>query len=237
MGVHNELTYQNKKQYICKFIKTGYEVLSVGGNIKLGGLKDCLYPTVYNIGMVGYIKNPQLHIQYERWIRMLQRCYDEVYQTKEPSYKGVTVDERWHRFDYFVEDVPSIRGYKELVKYQNIVDFEIDKDIFALDDDNKVYDINQCCFVPKDINMLFRRKPSTNTSGYMGVSYYKSINKFKSALGKKYLGVFDSAKEAFDYYHKEKTKTLLGLLEKYNFLLPIIKQASIQKMDEEYLKY
>ncbi len=237
MGVYSNSSYQNRKLYVCKFVNTGYEVLSTGGNIKKHQLKDCLYPTVYGIGMIGYVENPQLHTQYERWIRMIQRCYDKVYQNKEPSYKGVIVDERWHRFDYFIEDVPSIKWYNELVKYQNIVVFEIDKDVFALDDENKIYNLNQCCFIPKEINNLFRRKPITNTSGYMGVSYYKKLNKYKASLGQKYLGVFDSAKEAFDVYHKTKIKELYNLLDKYNFLSPSIKQACIQKMNKGYVDF
>jgi len=234
LGVHG-LGYQNKKLYICKFINTGYETLSTGGNIKKQELKDCLFPTVYNIGKIGYIKNPQLHEQYERWIRMLQRCYDGEYHKIEVSYKDVVVDERWHRFDYFVDDVPKIKGYKELKQYNNI-NFEIDKDIFAVNNSNKIYTLEQCCFVPKEINNLFRRTPNTNTSGYMGVSYNKNINKYKVALGKKYLGVYKSAEEAFKIYCEYKYNILIKMLNKYDFLLPSIKIASLQKMKEYYIE-
>ena len=90
--------------------------------------------------------------------------------------------------------------------------------------------------MPKEINNLFRRTPTTNTSGYMGVSYNKNINKYKVALGQKYLGVYKSPEEAFKIYCEYKYNILVELLNKYDFLLSSIKIASLQKMKEYYIK-
>ena len=47
---------------------------------------------------------------------MLQRCYDKKYQEIQPTYKGITVNSRWHNFQVFCEDIQYLEGYQDWKK-------------------------------------------------------------------------------------------------------------------------
>lgn len=90
---------------------------------------------------------------YNMWHSMMQRCY----YTKNDSYnnyggKGVTVDERWHVFNNFVEDIDKVEGF-DLERIMNS-ELELDKDIKFNDvkNSNKKYSLSNCKFVSKSEN-------------------------------------------------------------------------------------
>lgn len=101
--------------------------------------------TVYNIGYLGIGINPSENKKaYIVWKSMLRRCYDEKHLLKYKTYIGCTVDERWHNFQVFA------KWYE-----QNYIDgFQLDKDILIKG--NKVYSPDTCCFVPVEINNMFK---------------------------------------------------------------------------------
>ena len=83
----------------------------------------------------------------------MQRCYNK----KDLSYKyygdkGVIVDERWHLFNNFVEDVDKISGFDidKLLKGE----IHLDKDSITLG--NKEYCLEKCSFVTKKYNNQFK---------------------------------------------------------------------------------
>ena len=73
-------------------------------------------------------------------------------------------------------------------------------------DDNRIVNLRECNRLENQQNI---RKPTkSNKSGYLGVSYDKKLNKFKVGIGinykVKYLGYYESAKEASEVYLKAK---------------------------------
>ncbi|WP_369790815.1 hypothetical protein [Rouxiella sp. WC2420] len=62
------------------------------------------------------------------WHNMLARCYTINSRGKPffSAYKGVVVCERWHNFQYFCDDLPSLHGYTRWVN--NPGEYELDKD-------------------------------------------------------------------------------------------------------------
>ena len=60
-------------------------------------------------------KSPDdLHLRiYSLWIRVLTRGYSKNYKRTHPTYRDVSVCERWHRLSTFAEDIKNLPGYVE----------------------------------------------------------------------------------------------------------------------------
>lgn len=142
---------RNQTQYICKF-ESGWKCFAASTDIRKGKVKDMLYPTVHGVGMLGFLgrKAKSYGKIYYLWLGMLRRCYDNT----APFYKwyggkGVTVCDRWKRFDLFVEDIKNVPGYNE-EKFQ-AGNIELDKDL--IDADAKIYSPETCSFVSHRQNL------------------------------------------------------------------------------------
>lgn len=70
---------------------------------------------------------------YKVWQSMIARCYDPKYHARSPAYIGCEVCKEWHKLSAFKKwfDENYIEGYE----------------------------LDTCCFVPKEINRLFENKP------------------------------------------------------------------------------
>lgn len=97
---------------------------------------------------------------------MIRRCYSEKFLNEYPSYKGVTVCERWHNFQKFCEDIKCLRGYDE---WKSELGYELDKDILCdkLNIYPKIYSPETCMFISKKENV----SESTSRKNLTGLSY------------------------------------------------------------------
>lgn len=115
-------------------------------DILTGKVMNPYFPKVFNVGYRGeasYIKNAY---EYNKWIKMLSRCYnlkDKKY--KNYGAKGVYVCDRWKCFKYFLEDFELIEGY-EKGKCKSL-----DKD-FKSTNEPKYYSLDTCCLVSVEQN-------------------------------------------------------------------------------------
>lgn len=170
------------------------------------------YITVLNIGQLGYGKyNPQNYPKpYTTWKNMLKRCYDEKFHIKQPTYKNCTVAKKWHNFQNFA------KWFEE-----NYVEgWQLDKDI--LFKGNKIYSSKTCCFVPKEVNVLFTK--SRKSRGVLLIGVRSKGEKFQSSLSLKdnkckHLGTFKTELEAFQAYKKAKEVFIKQIAEKYKLQL------------------
>lgn len=108
-----------------------------------GSILDKLNPSIFEIGACGYADSREDTQKYKLWYNMMSRCYNK----KDKSYKyygskGVIVEERWHRYDYFLQDIEKITGWNE-EKFRN-KELQLDKDING----QKIYSLENCIFVP-----------------------------------------------------------------------------------------
>lgn len=142
---------RNQTQYICEF-ESGWTCFAASSDIRKGKVKDMFYPTVHGVGMLGFAgRNAKSKGRiYYLWAGMIRRCYDST----APFYKwygarGVTVCDRWKRFDLFLEDAPNIPGYNK----DKIDDgtLELDKDL--IDPSQKIYSLETCSFVTHRENL------------------------------------------------------------------------------------
>lgn len=90
---------------------------------------------------------------YNVWNGMLKRCYDSNH-VRANSYKNVQVCERWHCFDYFLEDVKQIEGWNE-EEFKNKT-IQLDKDYKQPNQEIKTYSKNTCMWLDKKKNNKFQ---------------------------------------------------------------------------------
>lgn len=174
------------------------KVIAEARDIKNGCVRNPNHPSIFGIGYVGVGSySPTIHpLIYSRWYGMFQRCYNECYQKRYPSYVGCTVCKEWHCFQNFCEWYLG-------QKYHNVEGMDLDKDI--LKRGNKIYSPRYCRLVPYEINYLLLKRDSKRGEYLIGASKTKT-GKFIARCnikGKcKPLGTFDTELEAF-YIYKE----------------------------------
>ena len=194
------LKYNDARDVEIQFLKTGFETVVELGNIKSGKVKDPYVPSVYGIGIVGtkYLisEGDVLTKEYVLWCNMLQRCYSDTYQKKQPTYKDCEVSENFKYYEYFYEWCQNQIGFGEC-------GFQLDKDL--LTKGNKVYSENTCVFIPREINQVLVKRTALRGEHLIGVYWHKRGKAFaaqvnKSNGGSEYLGLFNTEIEAFNAY-------------------------------------
>ena len=152
--------------------------------------------------------------EYQLWHGMLQRCFDEKYKQKYPTYQGVTCSKEWLLMTSFIEDVSKMKGF-------GLEGWHLDKDI--LSKGNKLYSKGACCFVPLEVNLLLTKRDKARGEWPVGVCFYKRDGKFMAQIninGKlKYLGLFTTPDEAFQAYKLAKEANIKVVAEKWKHQL------------------
>lgn len=187
-------------------------------SIKKGEVKNPNHRSLYGQGYLGQGKyNSTTYVKiYDAWHGMFSRCYNEKIQVKHPTYKGCSVDKRWHCLQDF--GVWYENNYKE--------GFELDKDI--INKSNKIYSPDKCDFVPKEINTILLRNQARRGNYPLGVS--KRGNKFRvrcNINGKNTnFGTFTTIEEAFTTYRNIKKEEIKSLANKWKpYIKPRVYQA------------
>ena len=98
---------------------------------------------------------------YYVWRGMIQRCYDEKYHKRQPTYKNCTVCVRWLTLSNFVEDIKLIDNYDYWLNHSN-KRVALDKDIKS-NGQNKCYCLENCCFTTIEENCRQATKTRDNT--------------------------------------------------------------------------
>ena len=135
---------------------------------------------------------------------MINRCHCPKFQARQPTYVGCSVDERWWSFmafrAWYLEQAPKPGE-------------QLDKDFLG---DGKLYSPETCCFVSRQLNMLFCDAGAIRGKYPQGVSYHKSARKFQAQIWcrskKIHLGLYDTPKEAHAAYLEAKAANVEELL-------------------------
>ena len=140
--------------YKIKFIESGFIIDNArSDSIKNGRIKDKLVKTLFGVGSIGYANTREDNKKYKLWYNMLSRCYNK----KDKSYKyygakGITVESRWHRYDFFLNDIEKIEGWNKEEFYKG--NLFLDKDIKS--NEFKIYSLETCKFVSQQTNQQQR---------------------------------------------------------------------------------
>lgn len=208
--------YINWNRVLVKFQDDyGYEYFTSYGNFKKGSLTNPYDKTVYGVGFIGSGNFNSHHPAYPVWFNMIKRCYKEIRNYDEESYKDCTVDSEWHNFQNFA------KWYEENI-YACNERLVIDKDIKI--HGNREYSNDKCMLVPEKLNLLFVKELARRGEYPIGVYFHKERNNYVAMCAvnckTKYIGSYKSPEIAFAHYKEFKEKHIQTLLEKYVEILP-----------------
>lgn len=223
VGVSNEgcimkiAEYNNNYDVIIEFQdEHKYRVYTQYSNFKNGQCKNPFFASVFGHGYYGVDKNgnaPKTKEfkdgklcstwEYNKWMNMLKRCFDNKYKEKRPTYKDTACCERWLYFANFLEDFEIL---KQEYSWNENEKLNLDKDI--LHKGNKIYSLENCVLVPDYINSLFIKRDAKRGEYPIGVCYNKGAKKYQafcSINGKQIsLGLYNTPEEAFNAYKQAK---------------------------------
>lgn len=156
-------------------------------------------PTVYGVGFndVDFQITIEGKIvwQYKLWTGVLERCFDNKFKQRRPTYENVTCCDEWLSFATFLEWVN-----KEMDYSGKPLGMQLDKDIIVRG--NNVYSPLACSFVPHAVNSLLTASDAIRGDLPIGVSVHKERYQSQlKCLGKtKHLGYYNTQEEAFAAY-------------------------------------
>jgi hypothetical protein len=180
-------------------------------DIKKGKIKNPYHKSVNGIGYfgVGIYSSNKNSLTYTTWKAILQRGYDKKYHINYPTYTGCSVAEEWHNFQNFAQ------WFEDNYNPETMIGWHLDKDILVRG--NKIYSPETCCFVPHDINSLFRNNKKVTNNLAVGV--HKSFDNFTAYIHKNntatYIGTYRTIEEAFQAYKAEKEKYIKEVADKW----------------------
>ena len=168
--------------YECQYCKNTFE--AIFNNVKGGNTKSCgcfatKLNTTHGLGSNKF---------YKTWYGMLQRCNNlESTNYKYYGVRGITVCEEWLSVSNFVAWAEST--------YPNIEGYTLDRI-----DNDKGYSPENCTWSDKTTQAINQRIKKNNTSGYVGVVWYKPLSKWMVQImvnrKNKNLGYYQNIKEA-----------------------------------------
>ena len=125
---------------------------------------------------------------YQTWYDMKYRCYNTMRQDyKDYGARGITVCEEWLNVSNFV-------AWAEKT-YPNLEGYTLDRI-----DNDKGYSPENCTWSDKTTQAINQRIKKNNTSGYVGVVWYKPLSKWMVQImvnrKNKNLGYYQNIEEA-----------------------------------------
>ena len=209
------LEYKNNKQVVIMFLNTGFIKEEAMGDIRSGYIRDSSLPTTCGFGYIdieGASIGRNMTKEYRLWNNMVNRCYNEKILSRNPTYKDCHVSEDWRYLSNFKEWCNRQIGFEQ-------EDWHLDKDILVKG--NKVYSENTCCFIPKEVNLLFTKADRIRGKYPVGVYYdtSKTHKRFSARVSKngkhKRFGSYLTPEEAFAVYKREKEKYIKEVANKW----------------------
>jgi hypothetical protein len=216
--------YINSSDIWVRFLETNNRVHTTWRNFYFGKVKNVYDKSVHGVGYIGegdYIvsENGFYSPQYLSWSKMIQRCYDEKYHKKFPTYSECSVSDQWYNFQNFA------KWYDENYYEVDGERMELDKDI--LTKGNKIYSPDNCIFVPHSINTLFLKCTASRGELPIGVSMIKSTKKYgvhySNEKGKQVRlsgHYYNTPEEAFKKYKELKENVIKVKAEEYKDKIP-----------------
>lgn len=142
---------------------------------------------------------------YLAWRGILERCYSERYQRKNPSYEGCSVSEDWLRLSRF-------KAWVDSQKHEGLV---LDKDLLV--PGNRIYSAETCVFVPVWVNSFLSNMVPRGGSLPMGVAphcrRYKA--RYKHDTHTEIIGYYETPEQAHAAYRKYRLAVIKERIERY----------------------
>ncbi|QIG70356.1 putative HNH endonuclease protein [Rhizobium phage RHph_N28_1] len=194
--------YVDSKHVTVEF-SSGFVTTVSAHVVRIGAVKDPLYPTIHGVGYIGIGRfGSKSHFYlYTLWKDMLLRGHSIAYKEKHPTYAECSVAKRWHDFQRFCGDITRMNNWET-------DGFSLDKDLRVFG--NKKYGPKTCSFVPNEINTLLTNDgEGVYADGHMHVARIR-------LCGKQYLiGRFEDRRVAVREYKLVKTEYVHRMADAY----------------------
>jgi len=188
-------------------------------NFIKGNISNSNHKGNHNEGYIGDISGGESLISKEKWRSLISRCYNKNISYN-PTYKDVIVCDDWKCFQNFA------KWFNENYNSELMQGWHLDKDILAKG--NKVYSPETCCFVPVEINSLFKKcnKRGDLPRGVKKVNtvFVAQITKNSNTIN---LGTFNTPEEAFQAYKTAKEQHIREVADEWK---PFIKPEVYETM-------
>lgn len=104
--------------------------------------------------------------EYSDWKHMIKRAYSKKYQSKRPTYVGVSVCDEWRSF----------MAFRDWWLENHVDGWELDKDILT---DNREYSPENCIYVPSWLNSFVTNR-SCRSHLPVGVDIHRSRSSYRA---------------------------------------------------------
>ena len=141
---------KGNKKVIVVFKETNYMTEAYYENVIKGKIKDPYAKSFLGVGYLGeFDRPPYWKTVRQLWTNMMKRCYNPK---DDKGYFGrCFVDDRWHCFANFLNDLPSLKNFDEWLNWETTgVKYNLDKDLKI--PGNNIYSKHACEFVTEHIN-------------------------------------------------------------------------------------
>lgn len=180
-------------------------------NLRRGMVKNPYTPLVYGVGYVGVgahsaQENGKQTAAYRKWVKILERCYDDKFKAKNPAYSTCTVSQEWHCFQVFAE------WFHAQPNSEN-AGFEIDKDLMVLG--SEIYSDSTCSFVPQEINKMLNSCAASRGEYPLGVHLNRKRFMARVSINGESLclGTYDTPDQAHAAYREAKKQYVRSAAE------------------------
>lgn len=165
--------------FTVQFLEDGTIVNTGASNITNKSIKNYNKKSIFGVGFIGYGENKccinkKQTKEYRLWTDILRRVYSESHLKKHrsKSYLGCSIDEKWHNFQIFCNDLPKIKNYNKWVKF-GAKKYHLDKDTIIKG--NKKYSLETCMFL--DVKTNCGQSSKNRESTAINVFLYKDGEK------------------------------------------------------------
>jgi len=168
------------------------------------------------------------------WRGIISRATGRRVKILQPTYTAATLDSRWL-------DFTSYRDWRAMQFNADFLDengkpFHIDKDLAYFG--NKIYGPDYCSFVPREVNVFFRKNGGKSTSKYTGVhlgaGYQVSATVQCLGVGIKETNYFYDVELAAKWYKETKQKAGRLLAEKWKDKIDSRVVATLRDIPPEF---
>ena len=135
-------------KWLIKFLDTGTTKWVYRENAIAGKVRDEYSVSVYGVGFLGFYNKDLTYAKKAKqlWRNMMKRCYCE--KDKKGYFGHVTVSNRWHCFENFLDDLPSIKNFNLWLNAEE-TKYNLDKDFYG---DGTLYSLEVCQFITEHDN-------------------------------------------------------------------------------------
>lgn len=198
------IQHQDSHEYIC---------VAQAKELRVGGIKNPFYPSVYGVGYVGVgqyrVSVGGKHMRpYVVWKSMMSRAYCKNFQKSNQTYTGCSVAKVWHNYQKFA-------AWYEKQPNAYLDGFDLDKDLIVFG--NRVYSPKACSLVPRAVNALLTDSRKARGDLPQGVSRRGKKYQVRMGIDGKhtYIGIRSTPEEASELYRSEKAKQVKIVAEQY----------------------